>query len=777
MARFPFRFLLICSLDPAIGYSQRAAHPVEEAKAIGQDRRARSEWVDRVTIAPTPPPSQTGATSMNSLNLILVLLLSGASQARADDPPIRPNLSGYDPRCRVKVDVNDDRLLVTWPSVDREVGWMTLRLRPGKPLIEGWGATSPEAHERVATIADADPFARVTVGTRQAGKNRPPAMSPFNVFFDSPHTRPSQDHDSTFALKSMALDGKGDRLAIDVGDVEFGPFRGKWRLTFFAGSRLVMLEAVVRTDRDLVAFVYDMGLASKQLGKGRIAWTSAGGASLSVPMSAGSVPGGIAVRHRALAYESGDAAVVFTPPPHQYFFPRDYTTNVKTAWNGDLGDGRRVLGIRQDRTGGGNFVPWFNAPPGTEQHLKLFLHISRARAEEGLKQMLAYTRGDRFVPIPDHVTFTSHYHMAITAAAMARVEKGDTPDPSPAYRDMFKAMNVNAVHLGEFHGDGHQYDPGPLRLSELKAMFDECRRLSDESILFLPGEEVARFLGKTGPGRESGHWMTLFPNPVYWVLDRKPNQPFVSEVPGYGKVYRVGSAKDVQKVLDAEHGLAWTAHPRIKSSSWAPDAFFDEPYFREDTFLGAAWKAMPADLSNPALGRRGLDLLDDMANLGARKYLPGEVDVFTLDPTHELYGHMNINYLRLDKLPTFDEGWAPILATLRHGAFFTTTGEILIEEFTVNGVESGGTVTLNAESKAKVRVALKGTYPLEVLEIVSADGEKVFRSSVDLRGTGSFDGATVAEDHPELLGRKWVRVMAYDVAGNTAYTQPIWIGD
>ena len=93
-------------------------------------------------------------------------------------------------------------------------------------------------------------------------------------------------------------------------------------------------------------------------------------------------------------------------------------------------------------------------------------------------------------------------------------------------------MNVNAVHLGEFHGDGHQYDPGPLRLPELKAMFDECRRMSDDKLLMIPGEEVARFLGVSGPGRESGHWMSLFPKPVYWVLDRKPDQPFVEDDPG-----------------------------------------------------------------------------------------------------------------------------------------------------------------------------------------------------------------------------------------------------
>ena len=86
--------------------------------------------------------------------------------------------------------------------------------------------------------------------------------------------------------------------------------------------------------------------------------------------------------------------------------------------------------------------------------------------------------------------------------------------------------------------------------------------------------------------------------------------------------------------------------------------------FDDQLDLGAAWKAMPADLSRPRLGDRGLDLLDDMSNWGARKALLGEVDVFKIDHTHELYGHMNVNYVRLDRVPRFDEGWQPILEAM-----------------------------------------------------------------------------------------------------------------
>ena len=116
------------------------------------------------------------------------------------------------------------------------------------------------------------------------------------------------------------------------------------------------------------------------------------------------------------------------------------------------------------------------------------------------------------------------------------------------------------------------------------------------------------------------------------------------------------------RLLEGERGLAWTSHPRIKASSWTPDIFRHQDFYLSDRWLGAAWKAMPADLSHDQLGRRALDLLDDMANWGQKKYMPGEVDVFKIDHTHELYGHMNINYVRLDpdRLPRFDESWQPV---------------------------------------------------------------------------------------------------------------------
>ena len=713
---------------------------------------------------------------IRSFEMVAVLSCTLVGRAaRGDDAAIAPDLSGLNPRSLVTVKAENERLIVSWPTSDEESARMSISLVPGRPIIEEMSIANSKGDHSETILKDADPVAAMTIGSREQGKNRPPSMSVFNEFFDNPHARPSTRHEGVFKLTEAKPESDNHRATIRLGGLSIGPFSGEWRISVFVGSRLVKVDAVVKTDRDRVAFVYEAGVVSTTFTNGMIAWTDTEGA---FAKHDGPMPGGwrpVAVRHRAIGVAVGEGSLVVTPPPHQFFFPRDYTNNVHTAAYGGFKDGRIGLGIRQDTTGGGNFVPWFNAPPGSDQHLAMFLHVARGNVRDGLKSMLKYTHDDRFLAMPGRITYTSHYHMAITVAAMKARDEGKAENSSPDYARMFKDMNVNAVHLGEFHGDGHQYDPGPLRLPELKAMFDECRRASDERLLMIPGEEISRFLGVSGSGRESGHWMSLFPKPLYWVLDRKPGQPFVEEDPVYGKVYRVGNADDVQKVLDAEHGLVWTAHPRIKSSSWAPDAFFDQAYFRAETFLGAAWKAMPADLSRDRLGWRGLDLLDDMANLGLKKYLPGEVDVFTLDHTHELYGHMNVNYLDVKTLPSFGGGWASILDALRSGSFFTTTGEVLIREFSFDGVKSGGTVKLDADGKQRFKLSMEWTYPLAYAEVIVGDGKTVHRQRIALDGTKAFGEMSIEGVVPIAKGATWMRLEVWDVAVNGAYTQPIWL--
>ena len=117
--------------------------------------------------------------------------------------------------------------------------------------------------------------------------------------------------------------------------------------------------------------------------------------------------------------------------------------------------------------------------------------------------------------------------------------------------------------------------------------------------------------------------------------------------------------------MEDEKALMWTAHARIKASFGFPDRYKIQDFFGSENFMGAAWKAMPADLSRPTLGWRVLDLLDDMSNWGMRKQVIAEADLFRMEPDFETYAHMNINYVKIDELPKFKDGWQPLLNSLR----------------------------------------------------------------------------------------------------------------
>ncbi len=585
-------------------------------------------------------------------------------------------------------------------------------------------------------------------------------------------------------LRRARVSSAGRRATVALGDLALGPFTGELELTLYPGSRLVHVEAVVSTREDRRAILYDSGLVAAGSGAGpgwrTFAWMGADEQVQTADPARLAAHQPVAARHRAVIAEGPRGSLAVFPPPHQYQFPRDWTNNFNFNWVGrshpQVAGAGVGLGIRQDSSGGGAFVPWFNAPPGTGQRLGVFYLLASGSAPSALRETLRYTHGDRFPTLPGHVTFTSHWHMAIAVAALERAAKGEAPPAAPDFARLFKEMGVNAVHLAEFHGDGHQKDPGPLRLPEMEAMFAECRRLSDDRLLLIPGEEVNDFLGIREPGKHPGHWMSLFPRPVYWTQQRPAGQPFADSHPHYGTVYRVGGREDMVRLLKHERGLAWAAHPRIKASSWTPDIFRNEAFYRDDSWLGAAWKAMPADLSRPRLGERALSVLDDMANWGDRKYLPGEVDVFKIDRTHELYAHMNVNYLRLPRLPRYDEGWQPVLDALRGGRFFVTTGEVLFRNFTVGGQESGGVLVGKASGQPEVKVELEWTFPLRFAELVSGDGRQVFRERVELADTGPFGRRTLVL-RPDLRSRRWVRFEVWDVAANGAFTQPVWLAD
>ncbi len=73
-----------------------------------------------------------------------------------------------------------------------------------------------------------------------------------------------------------------------------------------------------------------------------------------------------------------------------------------------------------------------------------------------------------------------------------------------------------------------------------------------------------------------------------------------------------------------------------------------------------------------------------------------------------------------------------------------------------------------------MKFELEWTFPMRFAEVVSGDGAKVYRERIDLGETGPFGRRTVTLA-PDLTGRRWARVAAWDVAGNGAFSQPVWL--
>jgi hypothetical protein len=645
----------------------------------------------------------------------------------------------------VQVEAREDSLAVTWPDAYGRSWQAIFSLDPEKPLI-----TSIALGEQLI-VKDARPFYQLETGVRRRG---------WNAFFDFPPSHPegTRHFEAEFKPRSAKARSLGERLEVSFDGLRLGIFEGSIVYTFYPGSRLIQQEAVAKTAQDNVAYYYDAGLVM------RAPWDEQPGGNMQTQiryydtegklrsessngLHAERIP--VQVRYRTLAVASRDGSVAVFPEPHRYFFPRDFTTNLGFLWHRSW-RGQVALGIRQLRDENWVFYPWVNAPPDTTQRMGVFFLLSTEAPAAALEDVLRYTHRDRFAELPGYKTLSTHWHLAYTVQALAHGFPW-----TPPFKPVLKDMGVDASIIMDFHGDGHPRDLTDLRLNELDAYFQACRTQSDPEFLLIPSEEANVYLG--------GHWAVIFPKPVYWFMDRPSGGQFEMQHPKYGKVYSAANAHEMLELVRKEGGYMYQTHPRTKGSTGFPDEIRNTEHFTDPRYLGAGWKAMPSDLSTPRLGERSLNLLDDMNNWGLRKRIFGEVDVFQFDHTHELYAHMNINYVKLDHLPDF-EHYGEALQPLARGEFFTTTGEVLLPQWHIAPGEG---------DEIKVSAEVHWTFPLRFAEIVWGDGSKTERKIIPLDSTREF-GTENFEWKAAAPHWKWARLAVWDIAGNGAFVNPVW---
>ena len=688
--------------------------------------------------------------------VLVIILLTILCRLTAQMPV---SLTNFSNKNGAEVKILNNTLSVSWPVNKKKRGHLVLDLKESQPLFQSINLIENGSSKSI--VKDVDPVFLLTVGKRDLV-----SQNGWNIFFDKVPLKPFTSHLVILDKKDVAVSSAGSRTTITISEIAAPDFKGTLEITLYNGSSLFNVAAVISTMKDSTAILYDAGFVSKEINWEKISFAEVTDQMNSIQPNLHDTSKNQAVKYRAIIGNTKGGSLAVFPAPHQYFYPLDEAFNLKFTWYGN--NYRNMvngygLGIRQDLYGDKRFVPWFNAPPGTKQRLSFFCLLSSDAPPVALNEVKKFTHNDTYVTIPGYKKMASHFHNEF----VMRVVLANKPIPdTPAFVQVFKKAGVDIVHLGEFHYTAHPKGPDELRLKELQALFEQCRRLSSDKFLLLPGEEPNEFFG--------GHWLELFPKPVYWIMSRKEGQPFVSQDPVYGTVYRIANATEMLDLLNREKGLAWTAHPRTKGSTGYPDKYKAASFFQSDRFLGAAWKPIPADLSLPRLGKRVLDLMDDMNNWGSNKKVLAEADLFTVEHENEMYAHMNVNYMQLDHLPLFDKGWQSIIDVLQKGKFFSTTGEVLIPSFTVNNKRVGDTLILPKDEKSIISFELQWTFPLSFAEIISGDGTNVYRHQINLDSTLPF-GKQKFRIPLNLSKRKWVRLEAWDVATNGAFTQTVWI--
>ncbi len=614
----------------------------------------------------------------------------------------------------------------------------------------------------------------------------------WRVFWDAPLNVPGLDDvnpggpreaaevrrsEAEYDTKGCRVRRFGSRLEVSFDGLTLGSFAGELRFTVYRGSSLVRQEAVAATQEPSVAYVYRAGLGGLRAADyERIRWRDVARDWQHYRFGGGPNDGPVPLRarNRVMFLEQGRGALAVFPPSHKFFFAREIEMNLGYVWYRQDSEGTFDIGVRQGereemyRPWGSSEEIWakrvrqsrqfaegnfalFNAPPGTRQRMAVYYLLDPGTSERALDAVLAYTHGDRYKSLEGYQVAVSHFH---THFAEQLVDSGSL-DLRPPWISAFRGLGINIAMMSDFHGDGHPEDAGEVRFREQREYFEACRRHSDADFLLMPGEEPNAHLG--------GHYTLVFPQPVYWSKVRSDGLDHRSEHPEYGTVYRVGSAGEMLSMMEAERALMWQAHPRTKGSTLYPDTVREEPHFLSDRYLGGAFQTLPADLSHARIcEERCFGLLDDMNNWAGPKYLVAEGDTYTKFPSDEIYPQLSVNYVRVDRLPGFDEDWSPITEAMRRGDFFVSTGEVLIPRFSVEGSAERKTIVADVE----------WTFPLEFVEVVWGDGERVGRQVRPTPEFGEF-GRNTFRLELDSTGKKWIRFAAWDSAGNGAFTQPV----
>jgi len=597
---------------------------------------------------------------------------------------------------------------------------------------------------------------------------------------------------ATYRTVGCSVKSDGVRLDLSFPGVELGVFSGTLRVSIFKGTNLIQQEVLASTARPWVAYKYDAGLRGVPIAaSSRVGWRDTANAwkeyLLNGVVDQADVP--LKTNGRIVVADRGAAgAVALFPPPHNFFWAREIAVNLGYNFYRKESEHTFALGVRQaehedESENQANFA-LYSARPGSTQRMTVYLYPSADGGQATHAAALGFTHGDRYKPLAGYQVMNHHYHMDL-GQRLGQANSLDAPIPDLV---ALKALGINivsqidsvggsentpegAVYPGARPVAGRGAGPGPAGATAGRGRggdplqirdnsIEGAKRHSDPTFLVMPSQE---YYGSP----LGGHTDLLFSHPVYWTAGRAEGQPLTDRDPKYGTVYHLGTAADLMEMARRENVLINMPHPRTKGSTGYPDSIKDLPFFSDPHYQGVGFRwGMGLDRSEQRLCEyRCQPLFDDMNNWVADKPIPPKYilsisEVRHQQPGDEIYASAPVTYVKLAALPTRDDHSSIIQALLR-GDSFVTSGEVLMPSWSLTG--SG--------SQRTVGVDLEWTFPLDFIEVIAGDGTTTDRKVVSAAQLPAMSAQHF--DIPfDAAGKKWIRVAAWDIAGNGAMSQP-----
>jgi hypothetical protein len=588
-----------------------------------------------------------------------------------------------------------------------------------------------------------------------------------------------QRAEAVFQVQSCSVKTNGQRLEISYPGVQLGVFAGALQYTVYKGANLIRQEVIAKTEERAVAYKYDAGIKGLPIrADSRVVWRDTANLwqdyQLSGPVNGKPVT--VRAANRVLGIQSQGGSIAVFPPPHNFFWAREIDYNLGYNWYRKDSDLSFSFGVRQPEAeadpadaGRGpedrrqNFA-LRSARPGTMQRMPVYFYVSSQPAQAAVESALAYTRQDRFKPLAGYEVMATHFHTGMVRRLRL---SGGLDNVLPDF-EVVKAAGVNIFAPIDGGGVGMVVPGGAGRIDRLETLsdyFQAARLHSDKNFLIMPNEEIFG-----GPPTEGfgGHHDLLYSHPVFWIPGRSAGQPLIEDNPRYGKVYHVGSPADLLEMAHRENMILFMPHPRSKGSTGYPDALKETAAFRDENYRGVGFRwGMGLDGSEVRLcDYRCMPLFDDMNNWVADlptppKYMQAISEVYQQGPGDDVYANNPVNYVKVDALPGIDN-WKPIVDSMKRGAYFVTSGEVLIPSWSMQG--SGNRRTIVAD--------VEWTFPLEFAEVIWGDGQRTGRQIIP-----ATDLPALGKHHFQIPfnanGEKWVRFAVWDSAGNGAFVQPV----